>query len=135
MVSSPYIPKYLQFSFSLRVLKGSWLRSSIALQSFSFYTVHYFLFKVSFIPTSWLYILIICIKVSIFLSSLCIDWFFPNTFTSSMYIRWLLFLCFVILLPSVNFLNAKLNGMDTMTYTRWWEWVLLEDASLGFYLR
>ena len=109
MVSASYIPKYSKVSFSLSILIFSWFVSSIStvmcrFQLFIISMVHFSM--LNSISMSWLYILIVCIRVSNSFS------FLANSFMQSLYIRWLIFSCdLVSWYLSVHFLSMWLIGI------------------------
>ena len=70
-------------------------------------------FNAKFHPMSWLYILIMCIRVSSSFS------FFVNSLMSSMYIRGLTFSCDLLTLyPAVHFLSMWFSGIMAIMNSR-----------------
>ena len=111
MGSASKMPKYLYICFCPSVLIWSWFGSSIPsvicrLPLFITSMAHFSM--PNSIPMSWLYILTACLRVS---SSFSFFFFFAKCLMLSMYIRWLIFSCYLLSFYSaVHFLSMWLSG-------------------------
>ena len=107
------IPKYLYVSFSRSVLITAWFWSSTPtiMRRFAIFIISMAHFPMpNSIPISWQYILTVFTRVS---NSFL---FLANSLISSMYIKWLIFSCYLLsLYVSVHFLRICLKGLMAIT--------------------